>query len=171
VLAVNDEELCLGLRELSDAVLPAQGLEAQLFRSEEQHGSRDGGLGDCGFVEILELAYLRAGQRSLERPVGPLDLGYELRDIVVLGDARGGDFLAFAVEAADEADLGEQLRGPHAAEVEDSVLLANLGGKHVSSPIPFQAGVGPSCVPWPRATALRFRPPDSRPRLRRRPEI
>jgi hypothetical protein len=40
-----------------------------------------------------------------------LDLGDELRDVVVLGDARRSDLLAVAVETADKANLRQKVLG------------------------------------------------------------
>jgi hypothetical protein len=61
------------------------------------------------------------------------DARNELRDIVVLRDARRSNFLAFAVETADEAHPGEQVLRAIAGEVEDSVFLADLRRLHVPS--------------------------------------
>src|SRR5262249_4091552 len=136
-----------------------------------EHRSGDGRLGDRRFVEILELAHLGARKRSLKRPIGALDLGYELGDLIVLGNARWRDLLALAVEAADEADFGEQLGSAAAAEVEDPVLLANLGGKHVCSPIAAQAGAEPPVSPRPGGRRMAFPALESRLSRWRRPEI
>src|SRR4026207_1488008 len=88
---------------------------------EQQHRARNRRLRDRGLVEILELAHLGARQRALEGVVVALDLGDELRDVVVFGDAAGGDLLALAIEAADEAHLRQEILGAVADEVEDAV--------------------------------------------------
>src|SRR5262252_6975075 len=75
-----------------------------------------------------------------------LDLGDELGDVVVLGDAGRGDFLPVAVETADEANLRQQVLGPVAGEVEDAVLLSDLRRLHGR----FLRGPAP---PWARAEA------------------
>src|SRR5713226_9665757 len=142
MLAVDDEELGLRLRKLADPVGAAGRLEAQFLRGKQQHRSGDRRLGDRRFIEILELAHLGPGQGPLKGAVGALDFCDELGDLVVLGDARRGDFLSFPVETADEADLGEQLGSADAAEVEDAILLANLRGKHGVLPCKYGSAAG-----------------------------
>src|SRR5207253_9643176 len=99
---------------------------------EQQDGSRNRRLRYRGLVEVLELAHLAARDRALESLVVALDLGDELGDVVVLGNAAGRDLLALPVEAADESHLGQQLLGRIVDEVEDAVLLADLRRLHAA---------------------------------------
>jgi hypothetical protein len=69
----------------------AVGAEIELLAGVQQHRAGDRRLRHRGFVEVDELAHLGARQAALEGVVGALDLGDELRHIVVLRDARGGD--------------------------------------------------------------------------------
>src|SRR5439155_13874876 len=142
VLAVDNEKLGLRLRQLADPVGAPRCLEAQFFRGKQQHRSRYRRLGDRRLIEVLELAHLGTGKGSLEGAVGALDFCDELGDLVVLGDARRGDLLAFAVKAADKTHLGEQLGSADAAEVEDAILLANLRGKHGVLPSKYGSAAG-----------------------------
>src|SRR5437660_169629 len=141
VLAVDDEELGLRLRQLADPV-GTGCLEAQFFRGKQQYRSRDGRLGDRRLIKVLELAHLGPGKGSLEGAVGALDFGDELGDLILVGDTRRDDLLAFAVKTADEADFGEQLGSADAAEVEDAILLANLRGKHGVLPCKYGSAAG-----------------------------
>src|SRR2546427_12865780 len=127
---------------MARALRAGDRLEAQLLGGEQQYRSGDRRLGDRRLIEILELAHLGPGQGSLEGAVVALDFGDELGDLVFLGNARGGDLLAFAVKTADETDLGEQLGRADAAKVEDAVLLANLRGKHGVLPCEYGSAAG-----------------------------
>src|SRR5207247_7932176 len=105
VLAVDDKELGLRLGQLADPVGTTGCLEAQFFRGKQQYRSRDRWLGDRRLIEILELAHLGPGQGSLEGAVGALDFGYELSDLVFMGDARRSDLLAFARSEEHTSEL------------------------------------------------------------------
>jgi hypothetical protein len=129
VLAVDDQVLGRGLAQAAGRPV-AVGAEVQALGGEEQHRARNRRLRDRGLVEVLQLAHLGARQRALEGVVVALDLGDELRDVVVFGDAAGSDLLVLAVEAADEAHLRQQVLGAVADEVEDAVLLPDLRRLH-----------------------------------------
>src|SRR5258706_6629778 len=125
VLAVDDQEFRGRFAQRADAALAARA-KRQALGGEEQHRAGNRRLRNRRLVEILELPDLGAGDRALESVVVALDLGDELRDVVVLRDAAGRDLLALAVEAADEAHLRQQVLGPVADEVKDAVLLSDL---------------------------------------------
>src|SRR5205814_1752334 len=78
----------------------------------------------------LDLLHLLLRELALERGVAALDLRDVARDLVVGRDRLGSDRLALGVEAADEADLLEEVLGGVGDEIEDGVLLSNLGGQH-----------------------------------------
>ena len=137
VLAVDDQEFLLRLGQVADA-FDAGGAEAELFGGEQEDRARDRRLRDRRFVEVLERLDLGLGQRALERLVGALDLGDELGDLVLVGDFHRGDFLALAVEAADETHLAKQVLRRDAGEVKNAVFLAYLRGKH--GDLPLQVG-------------------------------
>src|SRR5215510_4311555 len=71
---------------------------------------------------------------ALEGRVALLDLPDEDGHLVVARDLLGLDAPVLGVEAADEADLREQILGGVRDEVEDAVLLADLGRDHSSPP-------------------------------------
>src|SRR6185369_3839022 len=89
----------------------AVAAEVEPLGGEEQDRAGDGRLRDRRLVEVLQLAHLGARQGALEGVVVALDLGDELRDVVVLANARWSDFLAVAVEAADKANLRQKVLG------------------------------------------------------------
>jgi hypothetical protein len=142
VLPVDNQEPAGRLAEATLSALAAARAEVQPLGGEEQDRSGNGRLRNGGLVEVLELTDLSLGDGALERLVVALDLGDELGDVVVLRDLARGDLLAVAVEAADEADLRQQLLGRIADEVEDAVLLPDLRRLHEPLP-PKPSRVGP----------------------------
>src|SRR5882724_1581529 len=140
VLPVDDQVLRARLRDRAGRATVARA-EIEALGSKEQHRSRDRRLRDGGLVEILELLHLGARERALEGLVVALDLGDELRDVVVLRNPRGRDLLALPVEAANETHLRHQVLGPVADEVKDAVLLADLRRLHGRSSVPRPTGL------------------------------
>ena len=130
MLAVDDEELALGRGEGAGDVRRAVRPEGELLVGEQQDGARDGRLVDRRLVEVLDRLHLGLRHLALEASVGFLDLGDELRDFVVVGRALRGDLLTLAIEAADEADLLQELVGRVGDEVVDAVFLTDLGSEH-----------------------------------------
>src|SRR6185436_2337239 len=135
VLAVDDQELRAGLVDRAHAAVAVRA-EGQPLRGEQQHRSRNRRLRHRGLVEVLELAHLSARDGALERGVGALDAGDELGDVVVLRDSPGLDLLALAVEAADEAQLRQEVLGAVADEIKDAVLLSDLRRLHGTPSVP-----------------------------------
>src|SRR5688572_12065076 len=129
VLAIDDQVLGRGLAQAAGRAV-AVGAEVEALGGEQQHRAGNRRLRDRRLVEVLELAHLGARQRALEGVVVALDLGDELRDVVVFGDAAWSDLLVLAVEAADEAHLRQQVLGAVADEVKDAVLLPDLRRLH-----------------------------------------
>ena len=141
MLAVDDQVLGRWLVNGARAAVSA-GTEGEPLRGKQQHRARNRRLRDGRFVEVLELLYLGARQRTLKRLVVALDLGDELSNVVVLRHPRGGNFLALAVEAANKAHLRHQVLGAVADEVENAILLANLRRLHGRSSVPPPPGPG-----------------------------
>jgi hypothetical protein len=130
VLAVDDQEFRRRLADAALATVAAAAAEVQPLGGEQEHRAGNRRLGDRGLVEVLQLAHLAARDRALEGLIVFLDLGDELRDIVVFRYPAGRDLLALAVEAADKAHLTQQLLGRVIHEVEDAVLLPDLRRLH-----------------------------------------
>jgi hypothetical protein len=63
--------------------------------------------------------------------VAALDPGDESRDLVLFRRFRGRDLLAFAIEAAHEADFPKQVFRRVGDKIEHAILLTDLGGQHV----------------------------------------
>src|SRR5690606_6648156 len=89
----------------------------------------------------------------LEGLVAPLDLRNELRDIILRRRTlRPNARAVLVIVAADEPDLAQELFGGIRRQVENGILLANLGGNHAAT------GFGLTCrtarsVPRPRSFA------------------
>src|SRR5262245_10078857 len=134
VLAVDHEEALARLLQVADVLELAQRVEAQLLGREQEHRARDRRLAHGRLVEILDGRDLRARDLALEGRVALLDLPDEDGHLVVAGDLLRLDAPVLGVEAADEADLREQVLCRVRDEVEDAVLLADLGRDHSSPP-------------------------------------
>src|SRR6185437_16735261 len=85
---------------------------------------------DGRLVEVLDGGDLCLGEVALEGGVGALDPGDELRDVVRRIDLCRRDLPLVRIEAADELHLFQQVLGRVRHEIEDAVLLPNLGGEH-----------------------------------------
>jgi hypothetical protein len=127
VLAVDDQIPGGRLLEVPHRVAVGRA-EAQRLGGEQQHRSGDRWLADRHLVEVAQRPHLGPGELALEGLVGALDARDELGDFVVLRNRMGRDFLALAIETADEPHLIKAVLRRIADEIEDSVLLPDARG-------------------------------------------
>src|SRR5690606_25393188 len=159
MLAVDDQERLLGLRQIADPLVVAEWFELELLAGEQQHRAGNHRLARLVAVEVADLPYLPADQRALERLRAALDrLDEALDGVGELFPVRvaADRCAALAVEPGDEMDLAQQVFGRVADEVELRLLLTHPQGEHddlSSNAVGFAVERPASLAPGPATTA------------------
>src|SRR5262245_18224351 len=130
MLAVDDQVLAERFLEIADVFKGADRVEAQGLGRKKEYGSGNRRLGHGRLVKIFNGRDFLHGKLALKSLVRPLDPGDEAPDFVPLGDLLSNDLFIFAVEAADEPHLFEEILRWIGNEVKNAVFLSNLCSQH-----------------------------------------
>jgi hypothetical protein len=132
VLAVDDQEVTLGIAQVADHLRRIGPPEAQLFVREQENRPGNQRLGNRSFIEVYDLADFPPIQYALEGLFALFYPGDEAGHFVVAA-FLGLDTLALEVVAAGKSHAIEQIGRLVRDEVKGSVFLPYSGCQHIAA--------------------------------------